>query len=71
MTSVKALRKRLVQAEAVLRPPPGCTVCRRWDGSVVGDETGKRIRPEVCPDCGRVVPVQRLVMVVGMDLDRL
>jgi hypothetical protein len=68
---VKALRKRLVQAEAVLRPLPGCAVCRRWDGSVVGDDRGKRSRPEVCPECGRIVPVQRLVMVVGLDLDRL
>ncbi len=68
---MKALRKRLVQAEVALRPRPGCSVCRRWDGSVVGDEAGKRSRPEVCPGCERVVPVRRLVMVVGLDLDLL
>jgi translation initiation factor 2 beta subunit (eIF-2beta)/eIF-5 len=54
-----------------MRSPPGCSVCRRWDGSVVGDETGKRSRLEVCPGCGRVVPVRRLVIVVGLDLDLL
>jgi hypothetical protein len=65
------LRQRLGKAEAVLRPLPGCAVCRWWDGSVVGDDTGKRSRPQVCPGCGRVVPVQRLVMVVDMDFDVL
>ena len=68
---MKTLEWRIEQAEAVLRPLPGCAVCRTWDGSVVGDESDKRSRPEVCPACGRVVPVRRLVMVVGLDLDRL
>jgi hypothetical protein len=62
---------RVGKVEAVLRPPRGCSMCRRWDGSVVGDDTGKRSRPEVCPDCGRVVPVRMLAIVVGKDLDRL
>ncbi len=68
---MSAIGRRLGKVEAVLRPPPGCTVCRRWDGSVVGDKTGKRSRPEVCPECGRVVPVRMLAIVVGMDFDRL
>lgn len=62
---------RLGKVEAVLRPTPGCSTCRRWDGSVVGDDTGKRSRPEICPGCGRVVPVRMLAIVVGMDLDVL
>ena len=57
--------------EAGLRLRPGCSVYRQWDGSVVGDETGKRSRPEVCPECGRVVPVRMLAIVASMDLDRL
>ncbi len=68
---MKALRQRLTKAEAALRPPPRCPTCRQSDGDVVGDETGKRSRPEECPECGRVVPVQRLVIVVGLDFDRL
>jgi hypothetical protein len=68
---MKALRQRVIKAEAVLRPPPGCAVCQRWDGNVVGDESGKRSRPEVCPGCGRVAPVRMLAMVAGLDLDRL
>ncbi len=68
---MSAIGPRLGRVEAVLRPPPGCHACRRWDGNVVGDETGKRSRPEICPACGRVVPVRMLAIVAGMDLDRL
>ena len=68
---MKALRHRVTKAEAVLRPAPGCAVCRWWDGSVVGDEAGKRSRLEVCPGCGRVVPVRMLAIVAGIDLDWL
>lgn len=68
---MKALRQRLTKAEAVLRPPPGCPLCRRWNGSVVGDESGKRSRPETCPACGRVVPVRMVAIVAGIDLDWL
>ncbi len=68
---MKALGRRLHKAEAVLRLPQGCAVCRRWDGNVVGDEAGKRSRPDVCPRCGRVVPVRMLAIVAGMDLDQL
>jgi len=68
---VKPVQRRLANVEAVLRPPLGCAICQRWDGTVVGDDTGKRSRPEVCPGCGRLVPVRMLAIVVGMDLDRL
>jgi len=65
------MSSRLGKVEAVLRPSPGCSTCRRWDGNVVGDEAGKRSRPEACPECGRVVPVRMMAMVAGIDLDRL
>jgi len=68
---VRGMRSRLGKVEPVLRPQPGCPICRRWDGNVVGDDMGKRSRPEVCPECGRVVPVRMLVIVAGMDLDQL
>ncbi len=68
---MKVLSKRLTKAEAVLRPPPGCAVCRRWDGTVVGDETGKRSRPEVCQEGGWVERVRMLAIVAGIDLDWL
>lgn len=62
---------RLGKVEAVLRPQPGCPTCRRWDGTVVGDEAGKRSRPEACPACGRVVPMRMVAIVARIDLDRL
>jgi hypothetical protein len=62
---------RLRKVEAVLRPTPGCSTCRRWDDNVVGDDMGKRSRPEMCPECERVVPVRMVAIVARIDLDRL
>ena len=64
---MKALGRRLHRAEAVLRLPQGCAVCRRWDGHVVGDESGKRSGPEVCPERGRGVPVRTVAVAAGLD----
>lgn len=57
---------RLTRLEA--RVPAGCATCPRWDGLVLADDAGNRSRPERCPDCGRVVPVRSLLILVGVPL---
>jgi len=68
---VRRIETRVGKVEAVLRRPPGCSTCRRWDGTVIGDDEGTRTRPEVCPGCERVVPIQTLVIIADVDLERL
>lgn len=69
---MKALQKRVTAME---RPAPvGCATCRFWNWMIVvtieddGTETG-RSRPDACPDCGRVVPVGKVLQLVGVTLD--
>jgi len=38
---------------------------------VIGDAGGNCTRPVVCPDCGRAVPIARVIAVVGVDLGRV
>jgi hypothetical protein len=64
---VRGMSSRLGKVEPVLRPRPGCPICCRWDGNVVGDEPGKRSRQEVCPECGRGLPVRMVAVVTGLD----
>ena len=66
------LAKRL--DKVARRIPLGCDVCRRWwrvayaeaDGP---DDEPRPERPEVCPDCGRCVPIELLVTIVGVPLE--
>lgn len=69
---MKALRKRVTAMERPL--PVGCATCRAWNWTIVvtinddGIETG-RSRPDACPDCGRVVPVGKVLQLVGVAWD--
>jgi len=36
---------------------------------VLGDDAGRRSRPEQCPDCGRAVPIDVLHVVHGVSID--
>jgi len=63
----KTVATRLVALERLV--PVGCATCRSWAEIVLGDEDGVRSRPERCPDCGRVVPIRHVVVIVGVPLD--
>lgn len=71
---MRTLGRRVAKIEA--RRPVGCATCRCWTGAIVmtadedGTETG-RSRPERCPDCGRVVPVQHVLRIIGIDWDAI
>jgi hypothetical protein len=56
------------------RVPRGCPTCRRWSRVAYAEadepDGGRRPeRPEVCPDCGRCVPIALLVTIVGVPLE--
>ena len=65
MRGAAAIAARVARLEA--RAPVGCAVCRGWDGTALGDDAGRRSRPDRCPACGRGVPVRLLLVVVGVD----
>jgi hypothetical protein len=67
----RTLRRRLtaLQANADLRMAEGCDTCRTWPGIVIRDDAGNMSRPETCPDCGREVPIFRLLHIVGVPLE--
>jgi len=50
------------------RFPEGCDVCRGWLPTVLCDDTGDCLRPEVCPQCGRRVPIEMTVTLSGVRL---
>ncbi len=62
------LGHRVAKVEMAMRPPVGCPTCAGWLG-VVGDDSGWRSRPEQCPECGRVVPIEVLHVVHGVSID--
>jgi hypothetical protein len=51
--------------------PVGCPTCRSWSRSVLAyeDQFGNvvRDRPAACPTCGRVLPYERVVVLVDVD----
>jgi hypothetical protein len=69
---MKGLVKRVRALECP--QPVGCDTCRFWTWAIIvtedeaGNETG-RSRPDVCPACGRHVPVERVLQIVGVDWD--
>jgi len=69
---MKALQKRVTAMERPL--PVGCDTCRFWNRMIVVTvdedevETG-RSRPDACPDCGRVVPVGKVLQLVAVTGD--
>lgn len=56
------------------RQPVCCDTCRFWNWAIIvtedeaGNETG-RSRPDECPACGRHVPVERVLQIMGVDWD--
>ena len=61
------LRTRLARVEEQLRPLPGCETCRGWTGVVLEGDDGPH-RPELCPDCGRLVPATQIVRIEGVAI---
>jgi hypothetical protein len=62
--------KRLARLDQAFAPK-GCSVCRRWSPVVLCDDEGDPGRPEVCPNCGRVVPIVTAICIVGVPLETL
>jgi hypothetical protein len=68
---MKQTERRLDRVRARIGPPL-CPECRGWGAfTVVCDNRGRCTRPEHCPSCGRVVPLRRVVVITGIDLDRV
>ena len=65
---MRGLARRITKVAAA-RPAPGCQTCAAWWWVALGDDAGRRSRPEQCPDYGRVVPIELLhvVGVVGIN----
>jgi hypothetical protein len=63
--------QRRIAALQVTVGEPGCETCRHYAGIVLMDDEGNLSRPEQCPDCGREVPIFRLLHIVGVPLDLL
>jgi DNA primase large subunit len=68
---MKGTGRRLDRVKAQVGPPP-CQECRGWGAfATVCDDQGRCTRGEHCPSCGRVVPLRRVVVITGIDLDRV
>jgi hypothetical protein len=67
----KTIHRRLIalQVNADLRMADGCDICRHYPGIVLMDDAGTLSRPETCPDCGREVPIFRILHIVGVPLE--
>jgi hypothetical protein len=67
----KTIHRRMtaLQAQADLTTNAGCETCRTYPGIVIRDDAGTLSRPETCPDCGREVPIFRLIHIVGVPLE--
>lgn len=62
---IKALRKLVLV--------PRCPSCSWWsttETTICADD-GTCLRPEVCPDCQRVVPIRDRLVIADVDLDLL
>ena len=70
---MKSMQRRLgkLQEQAHVKATAGCDTCRHWAGIVLMDDDGNLSRPETCPDCGRDVPIFRILHIVGVPLDVL
>lgn len=44
----------------------GCATCRIWSPVVYEDGDGRPDRPDVCPYCGRAVPVRLVRRIIGI-----
>lgn len=68
---MKQLRRRITQAAARLQVQPVCRACQGWGPSTYCNEQGTCLRPEVCPACGRQMPIRLRRIIVGVDLNLL
>jgi hypothetical protein len=68
---IRTLHRRItaLQTQADLNSTVDCDTCRTWPGIVLMDDDGNLSRPEVCPDCGRDVPIFRILHIVGVPLE--
>ena len=66
MTLLSLARRLERVADAV---PVGCPVCRDWWGVALCNDAARHdcMRPEVCPACGRSVPITSRVVIEGVD----
>jgi hypothetical protein len=69
------MERRLDRLEVILRPW-GCDDCRDWSPITLCDDLGPDgelhcLRPEVCPNCGRTVPIETRVIVAGVAIEHL
>jgi hypothetical protein len=62
-------RKRIRRLET--KVGTGCSVCHGWNPTVIIDDDGNTTRPEWCSDCGRYVPVELYLHIVGVSLDAI
>ena len=67
----RRLAGRLDRVAARLREATECRTCRGWGPWTYCDDKGRCLRPEVCPACGRRVPIVAPTILVGVDLDRI
>jgi hypothetical protein len=67
----KSVHRRIavVESQAVSNAAAGCATCRHYAGIVLMDDDGNLSRPERCPECGRDVPIYRLLHIVGVPLE--
>ena len=67
----RRLAGRLERVAARLREATECQTCRGWVPATYCDDQGRCLRPEVCPACGRRVPIRLRRVIVGVDLDQV
>lgn len=65
---MKQLRRRIAQTAERLQAQPVCRACQGWSPSTHCTEQDACLRPEVCPACGRWVPIRLRWFIVGVDL---
>ena len=71
MRSGGGLGRRLDRLAARLGADAACRACRGWSPTAVCDLVGRCTRPEVCPACGRRVPILLRRIIVRVDLDKV
>ena len=64
-----AARIATLETTVAAQQRKGCPTCSTWSTLVIVDDDENTIRPECCPDCGRLVPITHLLHIVGMPLD--
>ena len=69
----KSVRRRIAEVELRIdiNAAQGCDTCRHYPGAVIRDDAGNMSRPEICPDCGRDVPIFQILHIAGIPLDLL